>query len=157
MPLKTCAMLDMTKNNHHWQIQTTATGISHRFDTTAQPSLKDALESCAAKAINLLDNNIQDDSLYLLFEWNQNTAELKIVVTDATKQRDANISVSAHFADLEQELQLLSPNDRQEKIVATNELVKFLLSDYLASCSAFFRYSLVAIFHASTRENSQLL
>lgn len=142
---------------NHWQTQTTPNGIHHLFTGTAEFPLKEALETCAEKAISLLDKNIQDDSLYLAFEWDANTAALNIVVTDASKQQDSSISVGAHFAQLQQELQSLPQADQQEKIEATNELVKFLLSDYLASCSAFFRYSLVAIFHSSSRDNSQLL
>ncbi len=145
----------MTMN--HWQTQNSAQGVLYIFTPAAQMSLKDALETCAAKAISLLDENIQDESLYLLFEWNTTRADLTIVVTDGRKQQDADIKVCTHFVQLQQELQSLPENEQQEKISATNELVKFLLSDYLASCSTFFRYSLVAIFHSSTRDNSQLL
>lgn len=132
----------MTTN--HWQTQPSAQGTHYLFTGTALLPLKEALESCAAKAISLLKENIQDDSLYLLFEWNPDTSALTIVVTDASKQQDSPLSVGAHF-------------DQLEKTEATQELIRFLLSDYLASCSAFFRYSLVAIFHSSTRTNSHLL
>ena len=132
----------MTMN--HWHTHASTRGTHYTLTDTAELSLKEGVEACAAKAISLLDKNIQDDSLYLLFEWNENTAELNIVVTDASKQQDSPFSVGAHFA-------------AQEKSATTSELVRFLLSDYLASCSAFFRYSLVAIFHSSARENSNLL
>lgn len=145
----------MTMN--HWQTQPSARGTHYVLSGAALSSLKDGLETCAAQAISLLQNNIQDDSLYLLFEWNANTAELTIVVTDAAKQQDSPLSVGAHFAQLHQEIESLPPAGQQEKIAAINEQVKFLLSDYLASCSAFFRYSLVAIFHSSSRSNSSLL
>jgi len=145
----------MTMN--HWQTHPSPQGTHYVFTDTANKSLKDALETCAAKAISLLDQNIQDDSLYLLFEWNANTAELTIVVTDAEKKQDSPFSVGTHFTALQQEIQSLSIPEQAEKMETTNELVKFLLSDYLASCSAFFRYSLVAIFHSNTRSNSNLL
>ncbi len=132
----------MTMN--HWQTHASARGTHYTLTDTAKLSLKEGVEACAAKAISLLDNNIQDDSLYLLCEWNENTADLNIVVTDASKQQDSPFSVGANF-------------EVQEKPEATSELIQFLLSDYLASCSAFFRYSLVAIFHSSTRDNSNLL
>ncbi len=132
----------MTMND--WQTRSSAQGTHYTLADTTSLSLKDGLETCAAKAISLLDKNIQDDSLYLLFEWNENTSELNIVVTDANKQLDSPFSVGAHF-------------NAQEKSAATTDLIKFLLSDYLASCSAFFRYSLVAIFHASDRKHSNLL
>lgn len=142
---------------NYWQTDSSPQGTRYVFTDTAHKTLKDTLETCAAKAISLLDKNIQDDSLYLLFEWNANTAELNIVVTNADKQQDSPFSVGAHFTTLHQEIQLLPLTERTAKTEATNELVKFLLSDYLASCSAFFRYSLVAIFHSSTRANSNLL
>ena len=145
----------MTMNS--WQTRPSTLGTHYILTTTAHNSLKDELETCAAKAISLLDKNIQDDSLYLLFEWNARTAELNVVVTDAGKQQDSPFSVGAHFPALQQEIQLLPVADQEAKIETINEWIKFLLSDYLASCSAFFRYSLVAIFHSSTRSNSNLL
>lgn len=153
----------MTKNL--WQTIPLPQGTHYLFIDTANQTLKDALEICAAKAISLLDKNIQDDSLYLLFEWNSSTAELTIVVTDADKQRDSSLSVGAKFAELHQHTQdqnhretALQPGgEDSEKINISDELVKFFISDYLASCSAFFRFSLVAIFHSSTRSNTNLL
>ena len=132
----------MTTN--HWQTQAAPRGTHYILTDTALSPLKDTLETCAEKAISLLDKNIQDDSLYLLFEWNPSTTTLNIVVTDADKQQDSPFSVGAHFEQL-------------ENTETTNELIRFLLSDYLASCSAFFHYSLVAIFHSSSRSNSNLL
>jgi hypothetical protein len=144
-----------------WQTRSSSRGTQLIFTDTATKTLKDALEICAAKAISLLDKNIQDDSLYLLFEWNAYTAELNIVVTDAGKQQDSPISVGAHFAELQQqsrrEIESQPIEAQEEKTAASNELIKFFISDYLASCSVFFRYSLVAIFHCSTRSNSNLL
>jgi hypothetical protein len=132
----------MTMN--HWQTQASTQGTHYSLINSTHFSLKEALENCAAKAISLLNNNIQDDSLYLLFEWNPETSALNIVVTDASKQHDSPLSVGVSVEQL-------------EKSEDTTEVVQFLLSDYLASCSAFFRYSLVAIFHSGNRANSNLL
>lgn len=142
---------------NHWQTHISPTGTRYALGDSSNNTLKDALETCAAKAISLLGENIQDDSLYLLFEWNPDIAELNIAITDASKQIDAPAYVGAHFAVLQQELESLPPAGQVEQKEATSELVKFLLSDYLASCSAFFRYSLVAIFHSSSRADSVLL
>ena len=124
-----------------WKIQSLASGTHYTLANTKQVSLKDGLEACAAKAISLLNDNIQDESLYLLFEWNPQASSLNVVVTDASKQQNAPISVGADF----------------EQTDTGTEQVKFLLSDYLASYSAFFRYSLVAIFHGSNRADTTLL
>lgn len=139
-----------------WQTQASPKGIHHIY-TGAQPSLKAALETCASKAISLLGTNIQDDSLYLVFEWDMPNARLNVAVTDATKQLDSPDTVGADFPALQQEIDALPESERAVKEEETIELVKFLLSDYLASCGAFFRYSLVAIFHSSTRSASTLL
>lgn len=112
--------------------------------------VKQALEACAAKAISLLDHSIQDDSLYLLFEWDGDTSELEIVVTDASKRRDSTIRLHISFVALANNPGLGTKEELAESI-------HFWLKDYLASCSDFFAYSLVAIFHSSTRDNSQLL
>ena len=109
------------------------------------------IEACADKAIGLLKTNIQDDSLYVLFEWNEELAQLKIVVTDATKQNDAQESVCCTFPSWG-----LEPI-KQEQRAAYTESIKFWLHDYLTTCTAFFSYSLVAIFHSSTRDNTELL
>ncbi len=129
-----------------WQIQSLASGTHYTLVNATQLSLKDGLEACAAKAISLLNDNIQDESLYLLFEWNPQASSLNVVVTDASKQQDAPISVGADF----EQTDIGTDTDNTEQ-------VKFLLSDYLASYSAFFCYSLVAIFHGSNRADTSLL
>lgn len=114
-------------------------------------TLRKTIEACADKAIGLLKTNIQDDSLYLLFEWNEALATLNIVVTNATKQNDAQQSVCCTFPNLA--LNLIN----QEQRAANTDSIKFWLHDYLTTCTAFFSYSLVAIFHNSTRNNTELL
>ena len=127
------------QNDHIYNAQSAAATLA---------DLKQALEACAAKAISLLEHSIQDDSLYLLFEWNSSTNELVIVVTDASKRIDSPIRFHIDFPQLAN-----YPGPKEELV----ESIHFLLKDYLASYSAFFAYSLVAIFHASNRDNSQLL
>lgn len=109
------------------------------------------IEACADKAIGLLKNNIQDDSLYLLFEWNEELAQLKIVLTDAAKKNDSQESVYCTFPNLALDLV------NEEQRAANTDSIKFWLHDYLTTCTAFFSYSLVAIFHSSTRNNTELL
>jgi hypothetical protein len=149
MPLKTCAMNNPVKSPA-WQSQSSQSGTCYfaRFDDCGPSDLKPALEICAAKAVSLLDHNIREDSLYLLFAWNPQAAELRIDVTDALKQQDGAFVVQAQFP------QLLSPADSAGSL---SENIKFLLSDFLASYSPFFSYSLVAIFHSSSRDETCLL
>lgn len=118
---------------------------------TDEKNLRHTFEACTEKAISLLQHNIQDDSLYVLFEWNEESATLSIVVTDATKKNDAQQSVCCTFPNLA--LNLASTEQR----TAYTDTIKFWLHDYLTTCTAFFSYSLVAIFHSSTRNNTELL
>ncbi len=132
--------------------ETLNTTIHSTFELdTEESTLRKTVEACANKAIGLLKTNIQDDSLYVLFEWNEDLAQLSIVVTDAAKKNDAQESVCCTFPNLA--LSLLN----QEQRAAYTYTIKFWLHDYLTTCTAFFSYSLVAIFHSSTRNNTELL
>jgi hypothetical protein len=139
-------MLNWTTTQTH-----DATLHSASVPDTEENALRKTIEACADKAIGLLKTNIQDDSLYLLFEWNEEVATLNIVVTDATKNHDAQESVSCTFPNL-----ALGPIN-QEQRAAYIDAIKFWLHDYLTTCTKFFSYSLVAIFHSSTRDNTELL
>jgi hypothetical protein len=111
--------------------------------------IRRAIETCTDKAVSLLKNNIQDDSLYLLFEWDIGTSTLTIVTTDATKTHDAPEIIKCNFTEVA---------DKLDKAAADYaDSIKFWLHDYLTTCTAFFHYSLVAIFHSSTRNNTELL
>lgn len=135
-------------NTTQSQNQTLHTLTSHE---TTELKIRNTIEACTDKAVSLLKTNIQDDSLYLLFEWDCNNASLNILVTDATKNHGAPEVICCRFPTLATEL------NNQEKSSDYSELVKFWLHDYLTTCTAFFSYSLVAIFHSSTRSNTELL
>jgi len=124
--------------------------ISHIASTTelSAHELRQTAEACIEKAVSLLPQNIQNDSLYLLFEWHPTDAALKICITDASKTRDAPETVYCAFPVL-----LQQPDDVPNQI----ESVKFWLHDYLTTCTAFLSYSLVAIFHSSSRAYTELL
>lgn len=126
---------------------------STSISETSEKIVRQTIETVTDKAIQLLKKNIQDNSLYLLFEWDINTATLNIVVTDANKNLDAPESVCCIFSSLAIEL----ARENEEQRLNYTESVKFWLHDYLTICTAFFSYSLVAIFHSSTRSNTELL
>ncbi|GGY72236.1 hypothetical protein GCM10011613_16490 [Cellvibrio zantedeschiae] len=120
---------------------------------TSENAVCQIIEASAEKAIQILKENIQDNSLYLLFEWDANQAKLNIVVTDASKKLDSPQSVCCTFSSLAVEL----ARESEEQRLGYTESVKFWLHDYLTTCTAFFNYSLVAIFHSSSRDNTELL
>ena len=125
---------------------------STHIDESSEKTVKLAIEACTDKAVSFLKTNIQDDSLYLLFEWDAQAAILTVVVTDATKTHDSHNIVKAIFNSVANNLQ-----GQHEDTEAYADLIKFWLHDYLTTCSAFFSYLLVAIFHSSTRANTELL
>ena len=130
----------------------TDTAYSAVANTTNLRETCNAVENLAEQAIRLLADNIQDDTLYLLFEWDKNLACLSAVVTDSTKTQDGPIRVAVSFPAM------LNNRTEIEGLESDpSEQIHFWLHDYLTTCSAFFSYSLVAIFHSSTRSETSLL
>lgn len=142
-----------------WNIITDKNKTIHTSDFlyTSNNDVKLAFEACAQKAVGLLSENIQDESLYLMFEWSPSNSTLTVVLTDATKQHDAPQKVTGIFSALNFKLNQLTQPEHAEQILAYTELIQFWLYDYLTTCTEFFRYSLVTIFHSSSREESKLL
>jgi hypothetical protein len=139
----------------NWTSNQTGNQIIHSLlvSETSEKTVRQLIEASADKAIHLLKKNIQDDSLYLLFEWDIDKATLNIIVTDASKTQDAPEAVCCVFSSLAIEL----ARESEEQRLNYTESVKFWLHDYLTTCTAFFSYSLVAIFHSGSRNNTELL
>lgn len=132
-----------------WTQQQLPNGIClHTITTTENndTALRKAIEDAAEKAISLLNKNIQDDSLYLMFEWNPAEHYLQIVVCNAQKTNDAPQQVRTYLQDTSSH----TPEELKEQI-------HYWLHDYLTTCTAFFRYSLVAVFHTGDRNRTELL
>ena len=106
---------------------------------TEEPGIRLALAECVEKSISLLHTNINDESLYLLFEWCAASSVLSVVVTDSTKKIDSPQVGTCSFSRLE------------------SEDLQYWLGDYFTTCESFMRYSLVAAFHSQTRAASALL
>ena len=132
-----------------WTQQQLPNGICLHTTITTETSdavLRKIIEQSAEKAISLLAKNIQDDSLYLMFEWNITEHYLHIVVCNAQKTNDAPEQVRTYLQDTSTH----SPEELKEQI-------HYWLHDYLTTCTAFFRYSLVAVFHSGDRGRTELL
>ena len=141
-----------------------ATGehISHYSECTetSEDAIKAAIALCVEKAVSLLDVNLKDESMYLMFEWDNTDSELTIVVTDQTKQRDSDNIVKCHFTALNKTMALDNFQSEEEWKLAVNEYaedVNFLIRDYLTTCTSFLKYSLIAAFHSGNRSASKLL
>lgn len=116
-------------------------GVIHTsgYDGLDEAGIKSTLGECVEKAIGLLDENINDESLYLMFEWCPLSFFLTIVVTDSSKVKDSKNVVKCAFPKLE------------------TENVQFFIRDYFTTCSSFMNCSLVAVFHSDKRSESRLL
>lgn len=114
-----------------------------RFEGNADSEVQIAIDATIEKACDLLENNIQDDSRYLLFGWDADTSTLTIVVTDDERQRDSREVVQCQFVATDKPL---DPED-----------IQYWIKDYLTTCAAFLRYSLIAAFHRESRANCTLL
>lgn len=140
-----------------WQPNVDNSILLLHIPNTDDMAMKNAVEASAEKIISLLHNIILDDSLYLIFEWNKENAVLTASVTDADKKNDGAQHIRCEFSGLRTKFSNLEPSLQAREQKSVTENVKFLLQDYLASCTAFFQFSLVAIFHSSSRTNTELL
>src|SRR4051812_8538168 len=111
----------------NWNCNTANNTVIHYtiVAETDDTSLRLAIEACAEKAIKLLKENIQDDSLYLLFEWNPESSTLTIAVTDADKKLDAAQTVSCVFSGLHSGLKQLNSTDYEWQVADHIESIKF--------------------------------
>jgi hypothetical protein len=134
-----------------------ATNYLSVVDSANDDELKASVEACALKAIQLIESHITDDSLYLMFEWNKEDCTLHAVLTDATKSQDAPNSVTLKLKALSNLENKFAGNEKDQFMEEQAEKIIFWLHDYFSTSTEFFRYSLVAIFHSSTRNNTRLL
>lgn len=109
-------------------------------------SLKQVLEEVLARAVELLDSNVDDQAQCLLLEWNPAQASLRVSVSDASRQRDAQEVVICRLPALA----------AQEPAVCSEKL-RFWAKDYLSTCLAFMRFSLLALYTDCDRARASLL
>ena len=130
------------------------------FKELGEDKLKLAVINCIDKAIELLPQNIGDDSRYLLFEWDVVHSTLTIVMTDDSKEKDSRHITKCIMSALDEKMnELASTSEKawENKREELSESVKYWIHNYLTTSSGFMRYSLVAVFHNESRKNTQLL
>jgi len=113
-----------------------------------EAELKQAVLGAADYAFNLLDQNIEDDSMFCLFDWDFDKKKLLIAVTDPSKKKLAKHTVELtltgyadHIADKE---------DQQEQI-------QLWLHNYITTAANFLQFSLVAAIIADGDAGSSVL
>ena len=113
-----------------------------------EAELKQAVIAAADYAFDLLDGNIEDDSMFCLFDWDFNLQRLLIAVTDPTKKKLAKHTVAltlegyaAHIADKEEQ----------------QEQIQLWLHNHITTAAAFLQFSLVAAITADGDAASSIL
>ena len=133
----------------NWKIEnTTDKHIIHSAvcSETAEYPIQDAVDACSEYAFTFLKDNIEDNSMYCLFDWNASEAQLTITVSDDTKTKDAEHIVKMTFTHFE----CTSAEDQEDT-------VKYWIKDMLTTSLAFLKFSLVAGFTRGSRQRVELL
>ena len=82
------------------------------------------------------------------------------MVTDDSKEKDSRHVVKCIMSTLDDKMNELASSSEdtwEAKTEEFSELVKGWIHNYLTTCSGFMKYSLIAIFHNESRENTKLL
>ena len=136
--------------NLNWVESRNETGelvlVSADTDTTSEAELQLAVDAAVEYAVQLMPQNVRDESRYFICEWNTQVLRLNIVVTDESKMVESPLV-----------LELSLPGMANMDTGAVSELVKFWITDYLSTCSAFLRFSVIALFHTGDRTRGTLL
>lgn len=116
--------------------------------STNEAELKQAVIAAADYAFDLLDANIEDDSMFCLFDWDFNQQRLLIAVTDPTKNKLAKHTVvltlegyASHIADKEEQ----------------QEQIQLWLHNHITTAATFLQFSLVAAITADGDTASSIL
>jgi hypothetical protein len=114
----------------------------------SEAELKQAVLVAADYAFDLLNENIEDDSMFCLFDWNFAKQRLLIAVTDPSKKKLAKHTVeltltgyASHIADKE---------DQQEQI-------QLWVHNHITTAATFLQFSLVAAIIADGDSDSSIL
>ncbi len=118
-------------------------------DVTDDKRVQSAINHSAEKAASMQRKNINDDSMYLLFNWDSEQRSLMVCVTDAARKKDAARVVICQFPALAEVENTASDEYAEE--------VKYWISNYLTTSQAFLQYSLVAGFCRGDRKRVELL
>lgn len=100
-----------------------------------QNGLKVSILSCADHAFSLFDDNVKNESMYCLFDWNYGQQTLTISVTEPSK-----IVSSKHIVQLKLEKFDDYLNDKEDQ----QEQIQLWLHNHLTTSAEFLQYSLVA-------------
>lgn len=122
--------------------------ISATLNSNEKSMIHHAVKQTIDKAVSILTTNINDASRYFLCEWDNANASLTVVVTDDSKTDDAKGSVKCQF---------VSSNQLDKHSAEFADDIRHWIHNYLTTHKGFMQYSLIAVFHNSSRKNTILL
>jgi hypothetical protein len=131
------------ENNSNGQVLHKAVSVAK-----TQDSIKLVVLACADQAFSLFDDNVKDESMYCLFDWNFGQQELTISITDPSKSRSAK-----HIVQLTLENYDAYLSDKHEQ----QEQIQLWLHNHLTTSAEFFQYSLVAAITADGNTRDSIL
>jgi len=111
--------------------------ILHKAESAdnTQESIKIAVLASADYAFSLFDDNVKDESMYCLFDWDFAQQALTISITDPSKTLLAKHRVQLKLMNYD--AYLSNEEDQQEQI-------QLWLHNHLTTSAEFLQYSLVA-------------
>ena len=126
---------------------TEGTVYSYRCEHSDDKAIRQVINQCVDKMVSLFPSNVRDPSRYVIFEWDKAQKLLNIVITDDDKTTESPDSVQCEIASYHH---LPDPDQQADNI-------QYWIRDHLTTCSEFFSYSLIAVFHSQSREKTSLL
>ena len=113
---------------------------------TSDQLIQAGVDACAEYAFTFLKENIEDNSMYCLFNWDSLNNQLTVSVTDDTKKQQAQHIVKMLFTNFKSDCA-----EEQE------DTVKYWVKDMLTTSLAFLKFSLVAGFTRGAEQRVELL
>jgi hypothetical protein len=113
-----------------------------------EADIKLAVLEASEYAFALLGDNIEDDSMYCVFDWDFPAQQLAIVVTDPSKLQQAKHKVVLTLKGYATHIS--GQKDQQEQI-------HLWIHNHITTSESFFRYSLVAVITENGDMNNSTL
>lgn len=100
-----------------------------------QDTIKVSVLACADQAFSLFDDNVKNESMYCLFDWNYALQTLTISITEPSKTVSSKHIVQLKLENFDDYL-----NDKEDQ----QEQIQLWLHNHLTTSAEFLQYSLVA-------------
>ncbi len=129
---------------------TEGTVYTHCCEHNDDKNIRQVINQAIDKAVSLFPANVWDQSRYVIFEWDKEKKILTIVISDDDKSIDSPDTVVC-------EVKAYQTNSDPELALEQADTIQYWVRDHLTTCTEFFAYSLIAVFHSHSRDNTSLL